>query len=260
MFDIGFWEIIIITVVALLVVGPERLPGLAREIGRFVGKTRRFINSVRSDIEQELQTEELRKMLNEQDREIRELRTMMQDTEDSLRHDLKETESALKETEAKLKEDIDFDTGLPISAHNAPGLNSGTHGSAPNQAVNASETGKASHTAKAADTPAQVRRVPVSGTMGPDLITDPAPIKDRAPITNPSPIADPTPTKDISPTTDAASIKDPTLTAPEPSEPSATSGPEPSEPVRAESATTTDHPQQPTQQASQQTGAAPRDL
>lgn len=56
MFDIGFWEVIIVTLVALLVVGPERLPGLARESVRFVGKPRRFVQSVRSDIEQELQT------------------------------------------------------------------------------------------------------------------------------------------------------------------------------------------------------------
>lgn len=97
MFDIGFWEIIIIVLVALLVVGPERLPGLAREIGRWVGKTRRFVHSVRSDFEQELQTEELRKMLKSQEREIRQLKGTMEETEKDLREDLEETEKDLRE-------------------------------------------------------------------------------------------------------------------------------------------------------------------
>lgn len=65
MFDIGFWELALIGVVALLVVGPERLPGLARTTGLYVRKVRRFVASVRSDIEQELRAEELKRLLDE---------------------------------------------------------------------------------------------------------------------------------------------------------------------------------------------------
>ena len=63
MFDIGFSEIIFIMVIALLVVGPERLPRLARTAGLWVGKMRGLISSVKADIEQELATEELRKQM-----------------------------------------------------------------------------------------------------------------------------------------------------------------------------------------------------
>jgi len=55
MFDIGFWEIAIIGIVALLVVGPEKLPGLARDAGRWAGAIRRFITNTRREIERELQ-------------------------------------------------------------------------------------------------------------------------------------------------------------------------------------------------------------
>ena len=63
MFDIGFSEIIFIMVIALVVVGPERLPRLARTAGLWVGKMRGLITSVKADIEQELATEELRKQM-----------------------------------------------------------------------------------------------------------------------------------------------------------------------------------------------------
>ena len=66
MFDFGFWELFLIMVVALLVVGPERLPGLARQIGLWIGKAKRFVNSVRSDIEREIRAEELKQILNQQ--------------------------------------------------------------------------------------------------------------------------------------------------------------------------------------------------
>jgi sec-independent protein translocase protein TatB len=66
MFDIGFWEILIIMVVALLVVGPERLPRLARTVGLWVGKARGFVRSVKADIDRELATEELRRTLAKQ--------------------------------------------------------------------------------------------------------------------------------------------------------------------------------------------------
>ena len=49
MFDIGFLEIMVILIIALLVIGPERMPELARKIGGFMGRMRRFINSVKED-------------------------------------------------------------------------------------------------------------------------------------------------------------------------------------------------------------------
>ena len=66
MFDIGFLEIILIAVVMLLVVGPERLPRVARTTGLWIGKMRGFMSSVKADIDRELATEELKKALAKQ--------------------------------------------------------------------------------------------------------------------------------------------------------------------------------------------------
>lgn len=66
MFDIGFWELALVGVVALLVIGPERLPGVARTAGLWVGKGRRFVASVKGEIDRELKAEELRRIMAEQ--------------------------------------------------------------------------------------------------------------------------------------------------------------------------------------------------
>ena len=64
MFDIGFWELLLIAVVALVVVGPDRLPKLVRVTGLWVGKATASIQSVRNDISRELRAEELKQALN----------------------------------------------------------------------------------------------------------------------------------------------------------------------------------------------------
>ena len=63
MFDVGFFEFCVIAVVALLVVGPDRMPELARSAGRWVGKLKRFMNDVKGDLERELKADELRRMM-----------------------------------------------------------------------------------------------------------------------------------------------------------------------------------------------------
>lgn len=62
MFDIGFSEMVVIAVVALVVLGPERLPKVARAAGILLGRLQRYVNDVKSDINREMQLEELKKL------------------------------------------------------------------------------------------------------------------------------------------------------------------------------------------------------
>jgi sec-independent protein translocase protein TatB len=62
MFDIAFSELLIIAVVALLVIGPERLPKVARTAGHMFGRLQRYVNDVKADIQREMELDELRKL------------------------------------------------------------------------------------------------------------------------------------------------------------------------------------------------------
>jgi len=72
MFDIGFWELCLIAVVALLILGPERLPIAARTAGLWIGKARRMIGNVKDEIDRELQLDEIRKKIQEGEQSLRE--------------------------------------------------------------------------------------------------------------------------------------------------------------------------------------------
>lgn len=97
MFDVGFLEISVIFVVALIVVGPEKLPGLARTVGQYVGKARRYADFVRREIENEVRNAELK--------EVAEKPAILNEIKDALT----ETSDSLKDTEQELKEEITAD-------------------------------------------------------------------------------------------------------------------------------------------------------
>ena len=70
MFDFGMWEIAIILVITLIVVGPEKMPALARKAGLYVGKFRKFVSKIKNDINSEIEAEELKEQLSVKNEEL----------------------------------------------------------------------------------------------------------------------------------------------------------------------------------------------
>ncbi len=106
MFDIGFWEIAIIMLIALLILGPERLPRAARTIGLWVGKARRTLADVKRDIDRELDATELKKIQsikNEIKDDLKEAADVMKDTTDTLNETIEETRETVNVKEQVLK-------------------------------------------------------------------------------------------------------------------------------------------------------------
>lgn len=79
MFDIGFWEIVIIAVIALLVVGPDRLPGLIKETARWAARIRRFVMETKREIEREIDFDDVKKDLSTKITELEDLSELAPD-------------------------------------------------------------------------------------------------------------------------------------------------------------------------------------
>ncbi|MDP2811396.1 MAG: Sec-independent protein translocase protein TatB [Rhodocyclaceae bacterium] len=71
MFDIGFSELMIIALVALIVIGPERLPRVARTAGHLFGRLQRYVSDVKADISREIQIEDLKKLQQQMTDQVR---------------------------------------------------------------------------------------------------------------------------------------------------------------------------------------------
>jgi sec-independent protein translocase protein TatB len=77
MFDVGFSELLLIGIVALIVVGPDRLPKAARAAGLLLGRARRYVENVKAEINREIRLDEFRQLQNEVVQSARELESSL---------------------------------------------------------------------------------------------------------------------------------------------------------------------------------------
>ncbi|MGR9099559.1 MAG: Sec-independent protein translocase protein TatB [Gammaproteobacteria bacterium] len=103
MFDVGFWELCLVGLISLLVIGPERLPKAARIAGYWIGKTRNIIAAVKEEIKQELREEEIRQALKEQSviDEIRQAREDVENAADSFKSTFEQLPGAVDNADKK---------------------------------------------------------------------------------------------------------------------------------------------------------------
>ena len=95
MFDVGFSELMVIAVVALIVIGPERLPRVARTLGHLFGRLQRYVNDVKADINREIELEELRKFKTTFEDAARGFENSVNTTVSSVQGEVAKTESEL---------------------------------------------------------------------------------------------------------------------------------------------------------------------
>ncbi len=107
MFDISFTELMFIGVVALVVIGPEKLPKVARTVGHLVGRAQRYVSDVKGDIQREVELDELRKMKDEMESAAHSMKSSFHQTEAELKKELDSSTEALSELEHELKADYE---------------------------------------------------------------------------------------------------------------------------------------------------------
>lgn len=97
MFDIGFSELMVIALVALVVIGPEKLPKVARTAGALFGRFQRYVGDVKADIKREIELDELKKMRDSVEAQARDLEHSIRDSARSLEQDLNRSAGALEQ-------------------------------------------------------------------------------------------------------------------------------------------------------------------
>ena len=106
MFDIGFSELLVIGLVALIVIGPERLPRVARTLGILAGRLQRYVADVKADINREVELDELRKMKDS-------VTQAASGFESSVQSELNSVQTELSKTESELNAAVNSSVGVP---------------------------------------------------------------------------------------------------------------------------------------------------
>ena len=110
MFDISFMELLVISIVALIVIGPERLPAVARTVGHLYGRCRNFVYAIRTDIHNEMRMEELKKMQSS-------VQETVQSVEDSVQQGVDRLKTTMTDT---TPEDNPLSASLPPQSSQEP--------------------------------------------------------------------------------------------------------------------------------------------
>ncbi len=100
MFDVGFSEIVVIGVVALIVIGPERLPKAARTLGLLFGRLQRYVGDVKADINREMELDELRKLQQQVQGAAQELKSSVETAAHDVQQGVRGVEEQLNATAA----------------------------------------------------------------------------------------------------------------------------------------------------------------
>lgn len=112
MFDIGFIEIIIISLVALIVVGPERLPAVARTLGHLLGRARGYVNGIKTDIHNEMRMDELKNLHTS-------VNETVQSIEDSVRQEVDQIKT-MTDAEGKISSPASTETSAETNTPAPP--------------------------------------------------------------------------------------------------------------------------------------------
>lgn len=118
MFDFGFSELTLIMVVALIVIGPERLPKVARTLGHLWGRAQRYVNGVKADIERDMAVDEFRQLQQKVQAEASSVEKSFKEatqTADQQMHEINEQFSKLSPEEKPAKPAPDSSNTSPTS-------------------------------------------------------------------------------------------------------------------------------------------------
>ena len=116
MFDVGISEIMVIAVVALIVLGPEKLPKTARTLGHLFGRLQRYVSDVKADINRELQLEELKKLQAEVKTAATDFQASVSSVAEDVQSNVRAVESDLNAAAGEAKPETSAEVAPPAGS------------------------------------------------------------------------------------------------------------------------------------------------
>ena len=179
MFDVSFSELMLIGVIALIVIGPQRLPKVARTIGHLVGRAQRYVNDVKSDIQREVNLDEVNKVKAQMEEAARSVKSTVNDFGNTLSKPVDEAKQAIDEARSSVN-----DIGNTLTKPVEEAKQALNEAKASLESLNTPSSGTASSQKSDASAPAPSENLPLPGLESTTPEAAEAPSTDSAPATN----------------------------------------------------------------------------